>query len=165
MIRVALLALLATGLALGCARTAPERPIIRDDSIFFRIADDERLSDLAGTLLGSRLAPHLMAEGSFTVFAPTDSAFAALPAALRERMTAGGAGAYNALAYHLVPDTVSASAFDGRALRTLHGGALRLGRNGDALTVNRVPVLDTLLASNGVVYVIGAVLRPPGAQD
>lgn len=161
------LCLLAGGALVGCSRPGPEpaRPPAQgpDRTVLDNVRATPRLSALAEALDASGLAEALTAAGPFTLFAPTDAAFAAVPDSLWR--TPGPSQRRNTLAFHLVPNRVPPPAFDGRTVRTLHGGALHLDRDGGTLTVDRAPVLDTLLASNGVVYVIGAVLRPPGAQE
>jgi uncharacterized surface protein with fasciclin (FAS1) repeats len=124
-------------------------------------------ADLAGTLGGA---------GPFTVFAPTDAAFAGLPAGTVETLLKpeNKAALQGVLAYHVVPGKVTAAdlvrlieASGGAArLTTVAGGALtaRIDRGQVVLTDARggkaTVVAADLAASNGVIHVIDSVLMP-----
>ncbi len=156
------LPLLAALLA-GCAPTPPRTDADRTLTEHVRGAD--RLTTLARALDGAGLAETLAGPGPYTLFAPTDAAFAALPAGERARLLEPGSPGRGLLAYHLVPARLGAEDFDGRSVRTVHGAALSLAVRDSGLTVNRRPVLGRRPARNGTLYLIGSVLLPPGAQD
>jgi uncharacterized surface protein with fasciclin (FAS1) repeats len=120
---------------------------------------------LVKALQAAGLAETLQGEGPFTVFAPTDEAFARLPAgtlesllepANREKLTA-------ILTYHVVPGRVTAaqaSALDGAS--TVQGARLPIATSDGGLTVGGARVVTAdVEAGNGVVHVIDAVLLPP----
>ena len=120
---------------------------------------------LEAAVLQADLADALNGEGPFTVFAPTDDAFLALAGAL-------GATAEDLLAlpeladillYHVVGGTaLSSDLADGQTIATLNGAEVTVTINESGIFVNdaQVTVAD-LVADNGVVHVIDAVLIPP----
>jgi uncharacterized surface protein with fasciclin (FAS1) repeats len=111
------------------------------------------------------LVEALSAPGPLTVFAPTDEAFAKLPAGTvesllkpenKDKLTA-------ILTYHVVAGKVPASeAMKLSSAKTLQGGTLALNVKDGALFVNESKVLAAdVAASNGVIHVIDTVLLPP----
>ncbi len=128
-------------------------------------AGDERFSTLVGALVSAGLVDALKGEGPFTVFAPTDDAFAALPAGTLESLTAEQLK--NILLYHVVPAKVMAAdaiALDGQSAGTLFEG-VEIGisvKDGKVFINDTVEVVITdIVADNGVIHVISAVLLPP----
>jgi len=128
-------------------------------------AGDERFSTLVGALVSAGLVDALKGEGPFTVFAPTDDAFAALPAGTLEGLTPEQLK--NILLYHVVPGKVMAAdavALDGQAAGTLLEGS-EIGisvKDGKVFLNDTVEVVITdIVADNGVIHVINAVLLPP----
>lgn len=118
---------------------------------------------LESLVVSAGLADALSGEGPFTVFAPTDAAFAALPAEVVSALTADPTGALaNVLLYHVVSGVASASNIsDGLMIGTLQGGNLTFGISDSGVTINgiNVSVVD-IKTDNGVVHVIDAVLVP-----
>ena len=120
-------------------------------------ADLRTLADLLDTSPPVTLAA---GTGPFTVFAPSDDAFATVDlAALR----ADEARLQHVLEYHIVDGDRHSDTLDiGHQLPTLAGPRVTIGRNGAAITVDDATVLrPDLDASNGVVHVIDRVLEPP----
>ncbi len=120
---------------------------------------------LVAAVQAAGLAEALSGEGPFTVFAPTDEAFAKLPAGTVESLLKPENKDKLAaiLKYHVVegrvysPDAVAA----GKA-KTLQGGALKIMVDGSAAMINNAKLLKTDIdASNGVIHVIDSVLLPP----
>jgi uncharacterized surface protein with fasciclin (FAS1) repeats len=111
--------------------------------------------DAAG--LGDTLAD----GGPFTVFAPTDEAFAALPSETVNSLLADPPALARVLTYHVVPGRItSAQITHDSEQTTVEGGLLRLVVNG-AVTVNDATVIQTdVEADNGVIHVIDRVLIP-----
>lgn len=107
-------------------------------------------------------------HGPFTVFVPSDSAFAALPPAERERVFANNTALRQLLLYHAVPEYLLAADLRGRStVTTALGEPLRLEQRDGALWLNgyaRVVASDQL-ASNGVVHMVDAVLLPPQVRQ
>lgn len=121
----------------------------------------EGLNEFVAALEAAGLAEMLRAEGPFTIFAPTDEAFATLPVAIREdpeTLTV-------VLQRHLVVDRVLvADLANLSSALTIQGDTLTLATTGDGtLTVEGASVIrPDIPAANGVIHVIDAVLLPPG---
>ncbi|MEM6838409.1 MAG: fasciclin domain-containing protein [Cyanobacteria bacterium P01_C01_bin.120] len=112
-------------------------------------------ADLAGTL---------SAEGPYTVFAPTDDAFAALPEGVLDALLLpeNKDTLTQILAYHVVPAEVPASAVETGAVASVAGEDLNLVADGSGVMVNEATVVTAdVMASNGVIHVIDSVLLPP----
>lgn len=121
---------------------------------------------LAAALQAAGLVDTLKGPGPFTVFAPTDAAFAALPAGTLESLLRpeNRAKLVAILTYHVVPGRVSASraaTLDSAA--TVQGGRLAIRASGSTLSVDGARVVaPDVAASNGVIHVIDTVLMPQG---
>jgi uncharacterized surface protein with fasciclin (FAS1) repeats len=105
--------------------------------------------------------------GSFTVFAPTDAAFAALPQGTLERLQRPENRALlrQILAYHVVPQTLTSSELQTGGLRTL-GGGLAIRRASDRIIVNNGSIIQPdIRANNGIVHAINRVLIPTGLRQ
>ena len=111
--------------------------------------------DAAG--LGETLA----GGGPFTVFAPTDDAFAALPQGTVQGLLADPPALARVLTYHVVPGRItSAQITHDSEQKTVEGGLLRIAVNG-SVTVNDATVIQAdVEAENGVIHVIDRVLIP-----
>ena len=108
------------------------------------------------------LVETLKGEGPFTVFAPTDDAFAALPEGTVEGLLADPEALAAILTYHVVPGKVmSTDLSDGMMAPTVNGAEVTIGTDG-GVTVNGANVVTAdVEASNGVIHVIDAVIMPP----
>lgn len=108
------------------------------------------------------LVETLTGEGPFTVFAPTDEAFAALPEGTVEGLLADIPTLTAILTYHVVPGAVlSTDLSDGMTPATVNGATVEIGVDG-GVTVNGANVVTAdIAASNGVIHVIDAVILPP----
>ena len=111
--------------------------------------------DAAG--LGDTLAD----GGPFTVFAPTDDAFAALPQETVQGLLADPPALVRVLNYHVVPGRImSAQITSDSEQKTVEGGVLKIAVNG-SVTVNHATVTQAdVEAENGVIHVIDRVLIP-----
>jgi uncharacterized surface protein with fasciclin (FAS1) repeats len=120
-----------------------------------------------GTLLkavnAAGLAETLMGEGPFTVFAPTDEAFAKLGSTVTDLLKPENRGKLTSiLTYHVVPGRV----FSGKALelgsaKTVQGGEITIKADSRGAKVNNANLIKTDIdASNGVIHVIDTVLIP-----
>jgi len=121
-----------------------------------------------GTLLtaveAAGLVDELTGEGPFTVFAPTDEAFAALPAGTLDTLLADPEGALrDILLYHVVAGKVmSTDLSDGMMADSLQGAPISVSIMDGAVKVNTANVVTAdVEASNGVIHVIDAVILPP----
>jgi uncharacterized surface protein with fasciclin (FAS1) repeats len=119
---------------------------------------------LAAALTAAGLVDTLKGPGPFTVFAPTDAAFAKLPAGTVENLLKpeNKAQLTSILTFHVLPGKVPASAVVGKVLapKTVNGKTLNVnGMNG--VKVNNATVTQAdVMASNGVIHVIDTVLLP-----
>ena len=120
---------------------------------------------LAAALEAAELIDALKRSGPFTVFAPTDEAFAKLPAGTveallkpenKEKLKA-------VLLYHVVPGSVTAdqvTKLNNRSVKTLQGSSIKV-KTSHGVTVDNAKVTQTdIKASNGVIHVIDTVLMP-----
>lgn len=125
-----------------------------------------QFNTLAAALTAAGLVDTLKGDGPFTVFAPTDAAFAKLPAGTVENLLKpeNRQQLVKVLTYHVVPGKVPASrvaAMD--SATTVQGGNLAIAASGDGVTVDGARVTATdVAASNGVIHVIDTVLIPEG---
>jgi uncharacterized surface protein with fasciclin (FAS1) repeats len=119
---------------------------------------------LVAAVTAAGLVDTLKGPGPFTVFAPTDAAFAAMPAGTvesllkpenRDQLTA-------ILTYHVVPGRFPASSFAGQrgTAATVQGGSLHIDGRSGVTVENATVVTADVAASNGVIHVIDAVMLP-----
>lgn len=109
-----------------------------------------------------------LSGGEFTVFAPTNAAFEALPEGTLDELLADPEGALaGVLTYHVVEGTVMAEdvvGMDGQEVTTVNGAPVTITVDGETVMVNDATVVTTdIVASNGVIHVIDAVLVPPAS--
>lgn len=98
--------------------------------------------------------------GPFTVFAPTDAAFAKVPKAQLDALLADKAKLAAVLTYHVVPGKVMAKEVKAGKVKTVQGSELTLGTAG-GVTVDKANVVKTdIAADNGVIHVIDSVVMP-----
>ena len=109
----------------------------------------------------------LRGEGPFTVFAPTDDAFAALPEGTIDSLKADPETLSAVLLYHVVPDKLmAADVADMGSAITLEGSMVEFTTEGAGVMVNDANVAAADVdASNGVIHVIDTVLLPPAVQE
>lgn len=123
------------------------------------------LSTLVKAVGAAGLVETLQGDGPFTVFAPTNAAFEALPAGTLDSLLepANKQQLTDILTYHVVPgELMAADLKDGQKLKTVQGDDLTVEVDGDTVTVNGAKVtMPDVDASNGVVHVIDQVLTPP----
>ena len=117
---------------------------------------------LVAAVEAAGLVETLKGEGPFTVFAPTDEAFAALPEGTVAGLLADPEALAAILTYHVVPGAVmSTDLSDGMTATTVNGADITIGTMG-GVTVNEANVVTAdIEASNGVIHVIDAVILPP----
>ena len=119
---------------------------------------------LAKALEASGLVETLKGEGPFTVFAPTDDAFAKLPAGTLETLLKpeNKAKLKRILTYHVVPGRVmAADVVKLHSARAVSGDTITIATHGNGVTVDNARVVTTdIAATNGVIHVIDAVILP-----
>ncbi|MCC6169880.1 MAG: fasciclin domain-containing protein [Caldilineaceae bacterium] len=122
------------------------------------------LTTLVAAIEAAGLGDILRSEGPYTIFAPTDEAFAALPTGrLDELMADPGGDLLDILLYHVLPGRVmTANVSDGQQLETIQGATVTftVGKGGVLINATNIITPD-IEATNGVVHVIGHVLSAP----
>ena len=125
----------------------------------------ENLSTLVAAVKAGGLVETLKGKGPFTVFAPTNEAFAALPAGTLESLLKpeNKDQLVQILTYHVVSGKVmSTDLKDGMTAKTVQGSEVKIGISKDGVKVNDAKVIKAdVNASNGVVHVIDKVILPP----
>ncbi len=138
--------------------------LVSQNTVMDIIANSPEHNTLEAAVNAAGLAPTLSGTGPFTVFAPTDAAFAALPAGTVQALLADPQGALTqVLLYHAVSgNALSTSLANGQTLTTINGKKAFVAINANGVFINnaKVTVAD-VVADNGVVHVIDAVLIPP----
>lgn len=129
------------------------------------LADNSKYSNLVYELKQARLLDTLK-QGEFTIFAPTDNAFNALPKQTYQRYSQKE-NREKVLKYHVVPRIITKEThknLNGTAIRTLEGNPVNitLDKNGNVKLNNAVGKPPSIQAKNGVIIEINQVLVPPG---
>ena len=158
---IAIAALLALPSTLPVARAADEQASTGD--IVAVASKAGSFNTLVAAVKAAGLVETLQGKGPFTVFAPTDEAFAKLPAGTvedllkpenKEKLVA-------ILTYHVVPGKVMAADVKTMMAKTVNGKELSIKVADGKVTVNDATVVKTdVAASNGVIHVIDTVLLP-----
>jgi uncharacterized surface protein with fasciclin (FAS1) repeats len=156
---------IATATALGMITAGTSVHAAEQDIVDTAVAAGQ-FKTLAAALNGADLANTLKGPGPFTVFAPTDAAFAKLPVGTiesllkpenKDKLTA-------ILTYHVVPGRVLAADVGKlQEAKTVNGKMLTVSTNGGGVMINDARVTATdIAASNGVIHVIDSVILPAG---
>ena len=115
---------------------------------------------LATALTAAGLIDTLKGKGPFTVFAPTDAAFAKIPKADLDALLKDKAKLTAVLTYHVVPGKVMAADVKAGKVKTVQGSEITLATMG-GVTVDGAKVSATdIVADNGVIHVIDSVILP-----
>ena len=120
-----------------------------------------QFNTLAKALTEAGLVETLKGKGPFTVFAPTDEAFAKLPAGTLEALLADKAKLTAVLSYHVVPGKVMASdVVKLTEAKTVQGQNIKINTMGGVMVNDAHVVKTDVMASNGVIHVIDKVILP-----
>lgn len=107
------------------------------------------------------LVDTLKGPGPFTVFAPTDEAFAKIPKADLDALLADKEKLTAVLTYHVVPGKVMAADVKPGMVKTVQGGEITVAVEGSTVKVDNATVVQTdINTSNGVIHVIDSVIMP-----
>ncbi|MCU0702781.1 MAG: fasciclin domain-containing protein [Fimbriiglobus sp.] len=121
---------------------------------------------LAAAVTAAGLVDTLKGAGPFTVFAPTDEAFAKLPAGTVDALLKDLPKLTGILTYHVVAGKVMAAdvvTLDGKKAKTVNGAEVAVSTTGGVKLNGTANVVKTdIECSNGVIHVIDAVILPPG---
>lgn len=116
---------------------------------------------LATALQAAGLVDTLKGPGPFTVFAPTDEAFAKLPKAQLDALLADKAKLTAVLTYHVVAGKVMAADVKAGQVKTVQGKSLTVSTSPSVMVNNAKVVKTDIAADNGVIHVIDTVVMPP----
>jgi uncharacterized surface protein with fasciclin (FAS1) repeats len=158
---------LACALALAAVFALPARAQEKD--IVDTAVAAGSFNTLAKALTAAGLVDTLKGDGPFTVFAPTDEAFAKLPAGTVEALLADVPTLKKVLLYHVVPGKSLPAGevvkLNGKAAKTAEGSAVMVKVAGDKVMVDKANVVKTdVAATNGVIHVIDSVILPKGLK-
>ena len=140
----------------GCA--TPSGPV----SVADTLAAAPELSTLSSLVVKAGLTDTLKGTGPFTVFAPTNAAFAKVPAKTMDDLAKDPEKLKAVLTYHVVPGKVMAGDVKNGNVKTVNGSNLALSKAGDFVTVEDGMVQKAdVVATNGVVHIVDSVFIPP----
>ncbi len=158
----------ATAVVMPTEEPETEEPEVEEmagNSIVDIAVADGRFTTLVTAVTAAGLAETLAGDGPFTVFAPTDDAFAALPEGTVETLLADPQGALtDVLLYHVVSGAVPAEAVVGLdSATTINGEAVAIAVQDGNVRLNEsaTVIITDIMADNGIIHVIDAVLLPP----
>ena len=162
MSRIVLTALAALALAVPAATAAPQREEA-SPTIAAIAAQTPQFSTLLSLVKKAGLAETLSKPGAYTVFAPTNAAFAKVPKATLAKLGKDPAALKRVLLYHVVSGKVpAAKVVTLKSAKTLAGPMVKIRVTGKTVRVNSAKVTKVdVKASNGIVHVIDSVLLPP----
>jgi uncharacterized surface protein with fasciclin (FAS1) repeats len=144
-------------LALAACASAPKPATVADAT-----ASRPDLSTLTRLVNEAGMADTLRGPGPYTVFAPSDEAFKAVPEKTMAQLSSDKAYLKTVLEYHVVASRLSAESLPTGPAKTLQGANVALSRSGTFVTVEDAVVTQADVdATNGVVHVIDRVLIPP----
>ena len=137
--------------------------VVADGDIVAGASGNPDFSTLVAALSAAGLVETLQGEGPFTVFAPTDAAFAALPEGLLEKLLLPEniAVLTAILTYHVVPGMVMSTDVTAGDGATVEGSTIAITTDMGVMVNGATVVEVDLTASNGVIHVIDAVIVPP----
>ncbi len=144
--------------------TPATAPAASGKTIVTIASGNKNFKTLVKALKAADLVETLSGEGPYTVFAPTDAAFAKLPKATLTNLLkpANKEQLKKVLTYHVVSGTVTSKMLKSGAVATVEGGSVNVKVKGKNVTVNNAKViLADVKASNGVIHAIDTVLIPP----
>lgn len=151
---------LVTLMAGGAALVADDHARHGKDIVDIATSNDS-FETLVTALQTAGLVETLRGDGPFTVFAPTDEAFAKLPAGTVEALLQDKEKLTAVLTYHVVPGKLMAADVAGaKSATTVQGGTLAIDTSNGVKIGNAKVVTTDIEASNGVIHVIDTVLLP-----
>ena len=146
--------LIASVLAIGAVFSAQAKDIV-DTAVAAG-----SFKTLATALTAAGLVDTLKGKGPFTVFAPTDEAFAKVPKADLDALLKDKAKLTAVLTYHVVPGKVMAADVKAGKVKTVQGSELTVTTMGGVKVDNANVVKTDIVADNGVIHVIDSVVIP-----
>jgi uncharacterized surface protein with fasciclin (FAS1) repeats len=155
-VRVAAATTLLVSLLAGCASTPTPANLAETT------ARTPQLSTLNKLIADAGLSDTLRSAGPYTVFAPSDEAFKAVPAKTMQELAGNRELLQSVLRFHILPGAVMAADVKVGNAKTVQGANVALGRAGTFVTVEEAMVQQPdIKATNGVVHIVDRVLLPP----
>jgi uncharacterized surface protein with fasciclin (FAS1) repeats len=145
----------AAGLAIAGAALAVQAKDIVDTAIAAG-----NFKTLATALQAAGLVDTLKGKGPFTVFAPTDEAFAKVPKDQLDALLKDKAALTKVLTYHVVPGKVMAKDVKAGKVKTVQGSELTVSTAGGVMVDGAKVTATDIVADNGVIHVIDSVVPP-----
>lgn len=143
----------------GCASTNKPRDLADT------LAKTPELSTLNSLVSQAGLTETLKGTGPFTVFAPTNEAFKAVPAKTMDELGKNPEQLKSVLTYHVLPAKVMAAEVKNSKVKTVQGATIEVSKAGDMVTVENALVTQAdVAATNGVVHIVDAVMLPPAPK-
>ena len=131
------------------------------------IEDNPSLKTLSSIIDEANLNDTLEQGGPYTIFAPSDQAFAALPASTREQLLRDENRELlrQILSYHVVPGSLTANQLQSGQVQTQAGRSVNVQVEGQQVRINDARVVQPdLQAANGVVHVVDRIILPPNVN-
>jgi uncharacterized surface protein with fasciclin (FAS1) repeats len=146
----------------NCGSCGSDHKHAKHTHSIYETAKEAGFTTLVAAVDAAGLAETLTKDGPFTVFAPTDEAFAALPEGALDGLLADKKALKNVLLFHVVKGEVKAAdVVKIEAAEMLNGDKAKVKVKKDTVMIAGVKVIKTdIIASNGVIHVIDAVMLP-----
>ena len=154
---------LGLALALSAPALTPDTPVANPDEDIVEVAKAAgSFTTLLTAVEAAGLVDVLKSEGPFTVFAPTDEAFAKIPQADLEALLQDTEALKAVLLHHVVPGSVKAADVMGlSSAETANGSSVSIATENGTVRVDEAAVLTAdIEASNGIIHVIDSVIMP-----
>ncbi|MFM8302804.1 MAG: fasciclin domain-containing protein [Actinomycetota bacterium] len=150
------------GMGSGTASTAAAS----NQTIVDIASSNPDFSTLVSALSAAGLVSTLSGDGPFTVFAPTNEAFAKIPKAQLDAILANKATLTDILTYHVVPGDVRAADLKKKQkVATVEGSKVLIKKSKKGATIDKAKIVQTdIVGKNGVIHVIDTVILPPSAR-
>ena len=144
-----------------CAATVANVSLAADKNIVDTAISAGSFNTLVTAIQKAGLVETLKGKGPFTVFAPTDAAFAKIPKAQLDALLADKAMLTKVLTYHVVAGKVMAADVKAGSVKSVEGENLTITTDNGGVQVDKANVVKTdIIASNGVIHVIDSVMIP-----
>ena len=143
----------------GCAGLSSVQPVATT------VANTAELSTLSSLISKAGLTSTLNGTGSFTMFAPNNEAFKAVPQKTLDELAANPAKLTEVLTFHVIPTKAMAADVKTGSVKTVNGANIGLAKAGTFVTVEDAVVKTAdINATNGVVHIVDRVLMPPARR-
>jgi uncharacterized surface protein with fasciclin (FAS1) repeats len=162
--------IVTTVLVFGLAMVLGSGPAVRGDEPAKDVVDTAvgagQFKTLVVAVKAAELVETLKGDGPFTIFAPTDEAFAKVPKETLDALLKDKSALTAVLTYHVVPGKVmAADVVKLDSAKTVQGSKVKIETRDGKVTINGARVIKTdIVCKNGVIHVIDAVILPPDTK-